>query len=101
MSTNSAVQDETSRLLAANAKYAADFSSDKASLPMPPGRKLTIVACMDARLETGRLAGLVEGDAHVIRNAGGRVHDALRSITISQQLLGTQEVVIIHHTVRR
>jgi len=91
-------QDETSRILQANAKYAADFSTDKANLPMPPGRKLIILTCMDARIETGRLAGLVEGDAHVIRNAGGRVSDALRSLAISQQLLGTQEVLIIHHT---
>ncbi len=60
---------------------------------------LCILCCLYQRLETGRALGLVEGDAHVIRNAGGRVHDALRSLTISQQLLGTEEVLIIHHTV--
>jgi len=91
-------QDETSKILQANATYAANFTEELKSLPMPPGRKVALVVCMDARLETGRLAGLKEGDAHVIRNAGGRIHDALRSIAISQQLLGTQEVVIIHHT---
>jgi carbonic anhydrase len=66
---------------------------------MPPGRKLAIVACMDARLETGVLLGLQEGDAHVIRNAGGVItDDAIRSLTISQRLLGTREVMLIHHT---
>jgi len=82
-------------ILKANAAYAADFK--QASLPMPPGRKVAIVTCMDARIETGRAFGLKEGDAHVIRNAGGRVSEALRSLIISQELLGTDEVAIIHH----
>ncbi|OJJ56509.1 hypothetical protein ASPSYDRAFT_70496 [Aspergillus sydowii CBS 593.65] len=81
---------------AANANYAASFA--KGDLQLPPQRKVAIVACMDARLDTARALGLEEGDAHVIRNAGGRVTDALRSIVISQQLLGTREIVIIHHT---
>jgi len=77
--------------------YAAGF--DKGSLPMPPGRKVAVVACMDARLNTQGLLGLQEGDAHVIRNAGGVVtDDAIRSLAISQRLLGTEEVILIHHT---
>jgi len=84
-------------LLANNGSYAASFS--KGDLPMPPGKKIAIVACMDARLETGALLGLQEGDAHVIRNAGGVVtDDAIRSLTISQRLLGTREIMLIHHT---
>ena len=81
-----------------NAKsYAEGF--DKGELPMPPGRKLAIVACMDARLNPYGLLGLQEGDAHVIRNAGGVVtDDAIRSLAISQRLLGTEEIVLIHHT---
>jgi carbonic anhydrase len=80
-----------------NAKYAADFS--KGRLPMPPAREIAIVACMDARLETGALLGLEEGDAHVIRNAGGVVtDDVIRSLVISQRLLGTREIMLIHHT---
>ncbi|KAL4964057.1 beta-class carbonic anhydrase [Aspergillus stella-maris] len=81
---------------AANARYAASFT--KGDLQLPPQRKVAIVACMDARLDTARALGLEEGDAHVIRNAGGRVTDALRSLVISQQLLGTREIVIVHHT---
>ncbi|KAJ0423997.1 carbonic anhydrase [Aspergillus carlsbadensis] len=81
---------------AANEKYAASFT--KGDLVLPPQRKVAVVACMDARLDTARALGLEEGDAHVIRNAGGRVTDALRSIVISQQLLGTREIVIVHHT---
>ncbi|KAB8254669.1 carbonic anhydrase [Aspergillus pseudonomiae] len=80
----------------ANAEYAVSFS--KGHLQIPPKRKVAIVACMDARLDPARALGLEEGDAHVIRNAGGRAADALRSIIISQQLLGTREIVIIHHT---
>jgi carbonic anhydrase len=83
-------------VLAANENYAAGFQ--KGDLPMPPGRKLAVVACMDARLDPARALGLEEGDAHVIRNAGGRAADALRSLVISQQLLGTNEVLVIHHT---
>lgn len=77
--------------------YAASF--DKGDLPMPPGRKITIVACMDARLNPYGLLGLQEGDAHVIRNAGGVItDDEIRSLAISQRLLGTEEIVLIHHT---
>jgi carbonic anhydrase len=84
-------------LLTNNAAYAGGF--DKGSLPMPPVRQIAVVACMDARLETGVLLGLVEGDAHVIRNAGGVVtDDVIRSLTVSQRLLGTREIMLIHHT---
>ncbi|MDX6644363.1 MAG: carbonic anhydrase [Miltoncostaeaceae bacterium] len=77
--------------------YAAGF--DKGSLPMPPGRKVAVVACMDARLNPYGLLGLQEGDAHVIRNAGGVVtDDEIRSLAISQRLLGTEEIILIHHT---
>ena len=83
--------------LANNESYASKFS--KGSLPMPPAKQIAAVVCMDARLETGALLGLVEGDAHVIRNAGGVVtDDVIRSLTISQRLLGTREVMLIHHT---
>lgn len=83
--------------LANNELYAAGFK--KGSLPMPPAKQIAVVACMDARLETGVLLGLAEGDAHVIRNAGGVVtDDVIRSLTISQRLLGTREVMLIHHT---
>ena len=81
---------------AANDTYAAGFT--KGDLPMPPGRKFAVVACMDARLDPAKALGLEEGDAHVIRNAGGRAADALRSLVISQQLLGTHEVIVVHHT---
>jgi carbonic anhydrase len=78
-------------------QYASSF--DKGHLPMPPGRKLAVVACMDARLIPTRVLGLDEGDAHVIRNAGGVVtDDTIRSLAISQRLLGTEEIVLIHHT---
>src|ERR1700692_431553 len=80
----------------ANENYAAQFS--KGDLPMPPGRKVAVVTCMDARLDPARFLGLEEGDAHVIRNAGGRAADAIRSLVISEQLLGTNTVVVIHHT---
>ena len=83
--------------LANNEAYADGFS--KGSLPMPPAKHIAVVACMDARLETGALLGLLEGDAHVIRNAGGVVtDDVIRSLTISQRLLGTREIMLIHHT---
>jgi len=85
-------------VLAANAGYSADFG-DKGALPMPPGRHFAILTCMDARLDPGKYAGLAEGDAHVIRNAGGRASDdAIRSLVISHKLLGTNEWFVIHHT---
>ncbi|MCB1790199.1 MAG: carbonic anhydrase [Gammaproteobacteria bacterium] len=85
-------------VMAANGTYAADFG-DKADLPMPPGRRFAILTCMDARLDPAKYAGLAEGDAHVIRNAGGRASDdAIRSLVISHKLLGTQEWFVIHHT---
>ena len=88
-----AVLDE---LLAANERYAQTF--DKGDLPMPPSRHVAILTCMDARLVPAKFLGLQEGEAHVIRNAGGRAdEDAIRSLVISQQLLGTREVVVIHH----
>ena len=80
----------------ANAHYAAGFT--KGALPMPPGRHLAVVACMDARLDPAKVLGLEEGDAHVIRNAGGRAADAIRSLVISQHLLGTREIAVVHHT---
>jgi len=80
-----------------NESYASKFSMG--SLPMPPAKQIAAVVCMDARLETGALLGLAEGDAHVIRNAGGVVtDDVIRSLTISQRLLGTREIMLIHHT---
>jgi carbonic anhydrase len=85
-------------VLAANEAYAADFG-DKAALPLPPGRQFAILTCMDARLDPAKYAGLAEGDAHVIRNAGGRASDdAIRSLVISYKLLGTREWFVIHHT---
>src|SRR5512141_660414 len=85
-------------VLAANAKYAASFG-DKGKLAMPPARHFAILTCMDARLDPAKYAGLREGDAHVIRNAGGRVtEDAIRSLVISHKLLGTNEWFVIHHT---
>lgn len=86
----------TAELIAANQAYASSF--DKGDLPLPPARRVAIVTCMDARIDPAKALGLTEGDAHVIRNAGGRAHEALRSLVISQQLLGTKEVVVIHHT---
>jgi carbonic anhydrase len=78
-------------------QYASSF--DKADLPIPPARKLAVVACMDARLIPTRVLGLDEGDAHVIRNAGGAVtDDTIRSLAISQRLLGTEEIILMHHT---
>ena len=87
----------TDDLLANNEAYAASFK--KGDLPLPPGRKVAIVACMDARLNVYGALGLSEGDAHVIRNAGGVVtDDEIRSLAISQRLLGTEEIILIHHT---
>jgi len=87
----------TDDLLRNAEEYAKNF--DKADLPMPPGKKVVVVACMDARLIPTRVLGLDEGDAHVIRNAGGVVtDDGIRSLAISQRLLGTEEIILIHHT---
>jgi carbonic anhydrase len=87
----------TDELLSNAERYAATF--DKGDLPLPPARQIAIVACMDARLNPYGLLGLSEGDAHVIRNAGGVITaDELRSLAISQRLLGTQEIILIHHT---
>jgi carbonic anhydrase len=87
----------TDDLLANNERFAASF--DRADLPVPPARKAAVVACMDARLNVYGALGLQEGDAHVIRNAGGVVtDDAIRSLAISQRLLGTEEIILIHHT---
>ena len=87
----------TDDLLANNDAYVASF--DKAELPLPPASKTAIVACMDARLNVYGALGLEEGDSHVIRNAGGVVtDDAIRSLAISQRLLGTEEIILIHHT---
>jgi carbonic anhydrase len=85
-------------VLAANARYVESFG-DKGKLPLPPARKFAILTCMDARLQPSKYAGLAEGDAHVIRNAGGRASDdAIRSLIISYKLLGTREWFVIHHT---
>ena len=91
----SRVHDE---VLAANDRYAKEFGA-KSELALPPARKFAILTCMDARIDPAKLAGLSEGDAHVIRNAGGVItDDEIRSLAISQRLLGTEEVMLIHHT---
>jgi carbonic anhydrase len=85
-------------VLAANANYAAGFG-DKAKLATPPARRFALLTCMDARLDPAKFAGLAEGDAHVIRNAGGRASDdAIRSLVISYKLLGTREFFVVHHS---
>ena len=87
----------TEELIRNNEAYAERF--DKGELPLPPAKKVAVLACMDARLDPARALGLVEGDAHVIRNAGGVVtDDEIRSLAISQHLLGTEEIILIHHT---
>ena len=87
----------TDELLRNSEAYAASF--DKGDLPLPPAKKVAVVACMDARLNPYGILGLQEGDAHVIRNAGGVVtDDEIRSLAISQRLLGTEEIILIHHT---
>lgn len=91
----STIRDE---VLAANAAYAKNFG-DKGKLAMPPARRFAVLTCMDARLDPARFAGLAEGDAHVVRNAGGRASDdAIRSLVISYKLLGTKEWFVVHHT---
>ena len=88
---------ETERALAENERYAATF--DRPNLELPPSRKLAVLACMDARLTVEQVLGLRTGEAHIIRNAGGlATDDAIRSLVISQQLLGTEEVIVIEHT---
>src|ERR1700722_20320250 len=88
---------QTDELLKNNEVSAKEFT--KGNLPLPPSRKLAVVACMDARLDVHKILGLEEGEAHVIRNAGGVVtDDAIRSLAISQRLLGTTEIILIHHT---
>ncbi len=88
---------EYARALAENERYAAQF--DRSRLLLPPARKLAVLACMDARLTVEDVLGLRTGDAHIIRNAGGlATDDAIRSLVISQQLLGTEEVIVIEHT---
>jgi carbonic anhydrase len=87
----------TNEFLDANSAYASTFT--KGDLPMPPGRKTAVLVCMDARIDPAKALGLEEGDAHVIRNAGGlATPDAIRSLIISYKLLGTREFVVIHHT---
>ncbi len=102
MATKELLQKENSKVheevLDSNGKYVKSFG-DKGKLPLPPGRKFAILTCMDARLDPAKYAGLSEGDAHVIRNAGGRASDdAIRSLVISHKLLGTREWFVIHHT---
>jgi carbonic anhydrase len=92
------MSDVLNEVLAANAAY-ADAFGEKGRLAMPPARRFAILTCMDARLDPAKFAGLAEGDAHVIRNAGGRASDdAIRSLVISHKLLGTREWFVIHHT---
>ncbi|HEY3084872.1 MAG TPA: carbonic anhydrase [Candidatus Dormibacteraeota bacterium] len=87
----------TDELVRNNESYSSSFK--KGDLPLPPARHVAVVACMDARLDVHKILGLQEGDAHVIRNAGGAVtDDAIRSLAISQRLLGTKEIILIHHT---
>lgn len=95
--TTETLTTEYERSLAENRRYAAQF--DRSALPLPPGRKLAVLACMDARLTVEDVLALRSGDAHIIRNAGGlATDDAIRSLVISQQLLGTEEVIVIEHT---
>jgi carbonic anhydrase len=92
------VSDILSQVLAANSQYSASFA-DKGKLAMPPACRFAILMCMDARLDPAKFAGLAEGDAHVIRNAGGRASDdAIRSLVISYKLFGAREFFVIHHT---
>ncbi|MEI7863785.1 MAG: carbonic anhydrase [Chthoniobacterales bacterium] len=95
MSKSNVVQE----VEAANAQYAGRFGEKLSKLPIPPARKFAILTCMDARIHASKLFGLEEGDAHIIRNAGGRASDdAIRSLVISYKLLGTKEFFVVHHT---
>ena len=95
--TTATIAPETARALAENARYAATF--DRPNLDLPPSRRLAVLACMDARLTVEQVLGLRTGEAHIIRNAGGlATDDAIRSLVISQRLLGTEEVIVIEHT---
>jgi carbonic anhydrase len=97
MTAPDAPAPQLARALAENDRYAAQF--DRSSLPLPPGRKLAVLACMDARLTVEDALGLRTGDAHIIRNAGGlATDDAIRSLVLSQHLLGTEEVIVVEHT---
>ena len=97
MTLTQARAPEYERALAENARYADQF--DRSALPLPPGRRLAVLACMDARLTVEEVLGLRTGDAHIIRNAGGlATDDAIRSLVISQHLLGTEEIIVIEHT---
>lgn len=92
------MSDDIKKIINANSQYAENFG-EKTKLSMPPSRRLAILTCMDARLDPAKFAGLQEGDAHVIRNAGGRASDdAIRSLIISSQILGTNEWLVIHHS---
>ncbi len=98
MSSSNGNSQILNEVLQANARYASEFG-DKGQLGLPPARRFAILTCMDARLDPAQYAGLAEGDAHVIRNAGGRAtDDAIRSLVISYKLLGTQEWFVVHHT---
>lgn len=102
MSSTTLLQQENSQVhaevIASNRQY-VKFFGEKGKLPLPPGRRFAILTCMDARLDPAKYAGLSEGDAHVIRNAGGRASDdAIRSLVISHKLLGTREWFVVHHT---
>ena len=94
--TEGATMTVTDEFLDANQQYAAGVTTGE--MPLPPARKVAVLVCMDARIDPARALGLEEGDAHVIRNAGGRAADALRSLVISHELLGTREIAVIHHT---
>src|SRR6478752_10030236 len=97
MTTETKHGPETERALEENARYAAAF--DRPNLDMPPSRHLAVIACMDARITVEQVLGLHTGEAHIIRNAGGlATDDAIRSLVISQNLLGTEEVIVIEHT---
>src|SRR5918911_1183693 len=98
MRRGGAMSKSKAEILAANERYAAAFG-EKGKLALPPARRFAILTCMDARIDPAKVAGLAEGDAHVIRNAGGRASDdAIRSLVISYKLLGTKEWFVIHHT---